>query len=229
MKKTQNIKRLKVVIFDWDNTLVESGTALIFCVNKVLEKYNLPEWEISKNKRDDRLSFRDNFPRIFGEDAEKAYQEYRKVYLQNVKNYISVFDGVYEIIDLFHKNNIPLVVMSNKDRLLLDFERDFLFKKGDFAKIVCGHEAKRDKPYADQLFYCLDGILNIEDINEESVWMIGDSPIDSDCAKASGVRAIRIGYPLWDCDNEDDDRISFFRNMHEFYEYIKKEHGEKWV
>ena len=228
MKKTQDIKKLKVVIFDWDNTLVESGSALVFCVNKILEKYNLPEWEISKNKRDDRLSFRDNFPRIFGENAVEAYREYRQVYLQNVKNMISVFDGVYDIINLFHQNNIPLVVMSNKDRLLLDFESDFLFKKEDFAKVVCGHEAKRDKPYADQLFYCLDGMLDVEKISEESVWMIGDSPIDSECAKNSGARAIRVGFPLWNEDDENDEKISYFKSMRELYEHIKRTYGETW-
>ena len=75
MSKTQNIKNLRVVVFDWDNTLVESRSALEFCVNQVLQKFELPEWKIIKEKRDDRLSFRDNFPLIFGDKAKEAYEK----------------------------------------------------------------------------------------------------------------------------------------------------------
>lgn len=228
MEKTQNIKNLRAVVFDWDNTLVESRSALEFCVNKVLKAYNLPEWNIVKKKRDDNLSFRDNFPLIFGDKAQEAYELYRKLYLENVRNLISLFDGVNELIALFQKNNIPLLIMSNKDRLLFDYEYKFFFNSNDFMRIVCGHEAEHDKPHSAQLFYGLQGILKKEEINEETVWVIGDSPVDSDCAKNSGAKAIRVGFPLWDCDNEDDEKISFFKNIRELYEHIKKTYGEKW-
>lgn len=228
MGKTQDIKNLRAVVFDWDNTLVESRSALEFCVNKVLQKYSLPEWKISKEKCDDNLSFRDNFPLIFGEKADEAYELYRRIYLENVKNFISVFDGVFELASLFKNNHIPLVIISNKDRLLFDFEYKFFFKNSDFIRIVCGHEAERDKPHADQLYYGLKGLIKKEEINEETVWVVGDSPVDSDCAKQSGARAIRVGFPLWECDNENDEKITFFKNIREFYEHIKEVYGEKW-
>ena len=229
MGKTQNIKNLRVVVFDWDNTLVESRSALEFCVNKVLKAYNLPEWKITKQKRDDTLSFRDNFPIIFGENAKEAYALYRKIYLENVKDFISVFDGVYELVELFKQNRIPLVIMSNKDRLLFDFEYKFFFFLNDFKRVVCGHEAERDKPHKEQLLFGLDGIIRQEDINEESVWIIGDSPVDSDCAKRAGARAIRVGFPLWDCDNENDEKITFFKNIRELFNYITEVYGERWT
>jgi len=229
MELEQDIKNLRVVVFDWDNTLVESRSALEFCVNKVLQKYNLPEWTIVKQKRDDSLSFRDNFPLIFGDKANEAYEFYRQIYLKNVKNFISLFDGVRELVDLFKNNRIPLVIMSNKDRLLFNFEYKFFFQDDDFIRVVCGHEAERDKPNSDQLFFGLNGLIKKEEISEETVWVIGDSPVDSDCAKNSGAKAIRVGYPLWDCDNENDEKIAFFKNIRELYEHIKRVHGEKWA
>ena len=229
MRLTQNIKNLKVVVFDWDNTLVESRSTLEFCVNQVLQKYNLPEWKISKEKRDDNLSFRDNFPLIFGENAVEAYELYRKIYLENVQNFITVFDGVFDLVNLFKNNRIPLVIMSNKDRLLFDYEYKFFFKDSDFVRIVCGHEAEHDKPHSAQLLYGLKNLIKKEDISEETVWVVGDSPVDSDCAKNSGAKAIRVGYPLWDCDNENDEKISFFKDIRELYEHIKKVYGEKWI
>lgn len=56
--------KLKIVIFDWDNTLAETRTPLIYAVNRVLKEYGLPEWKEVKKLRDNNLSFRDNFPRI---------------------------------------------------------------------------------------------------------------------------------------------------------------------
>ena len=35
-----NLKELKAAVFDWDNTLAESRTALVYCVNQVLQEYD---------------------------------------------------------------------------------------------------------------------------------------------------------------------------------------------
>ena len=56
-KYNLNIKKLKVAVFDWDNTLAESRTALVYSVNKVLKEYGLNDWEIEKQKRNNNLSF----------------------------------------------------------------------------------------------------------------------------------------------------------------------------
>ena len=50
-----DISKLQYVIFDWDNTLAESRSSLVAAVNQVLAEYNLPDWEISKEKRDCNL------------------------------------------------------------------------------------------------------------------------------------------------------------------------------
>ena len=88
------------------------------------------------------------------------------------------------------------------------------------------HEAPRDKPYPEQLFYTLNGIISKEKINAKTVWMVGDSQMDSMCAKSAGVRAVRIGSPIWDGIKEPEDGITFFANMREFYNYLLKETGE---
>lgn len=63
-----SLKSLKYVLFDWDNTLAESRTALVTVVNQVLAEYHMPNWDIVKKRRDAKLSFRDNFPNIFGDE-----------------------------------------------------------------------------------------------------------------------------------------------------------------
>ena len=71
--KSLSINELQTAAFDWDNTLAYSREALVFAINKILPQYNLPQWDEVKQKRNRRLSFRDNFPLIFGDNAEEAY------------------------------------------------------------------------------------------------------------------------------------------------------------
>ena len=75
-----------------------------------------------------------------------------------------------------------MMIMSNKDRRLMEIELPLLFDPQLFSRVVCGHEASRDKPYPEQIYYTLDGLLAPADITPERVWMIGDSPMDSKSA-----------------------------------------------
>ena len=68
-----DVSKLKHIVFDWDNTLVESRSSLVAAVDKVLAYYNLPSWDNVRHLRDCNLSFKDNFPRIFGDKADEAY------------------------------------------------------------------------------------------------------------------------------------------------------------
>ena len=83
-----SIDKLQVAAFDWDNTLAYSREALVYSINQILPLYNLPDWDVVKQQRNRNLSFRDNFPRIFGAQAEEAYEKYRAVYKNNAKRFL---------------------------------------------------------------------------------------------------------------------------------------------
>lgn len=214
------LDKLKVVLFDWDNTLAESRTPLVYAINKVLEEYHMPEWNVIKSCRDNDLSFKDNFPRIFGNKAGEAYDKYSKLYLKNVERLISTFEGVNEVLKFFKKHNIKVIIMTNKDRKLLDFELPLLFEAEIFDKVVAGHEAPRDKPYGEHALYALDGVLKNDEITPESVWIVGDSPQDSHCALAINAQAIRIGTSIWGDEQENNHNIVYFDTFCEFYQEL---------
>lgn len=218
-----DLKPLKYVIFDWDNTLVESRTCLVAVVNQVLAEYKMPNWDIVKNRRDPDLSFGDNFPQIFGPQlAEEAYERYAQIYATQAPSMVTTFPGVISVLEFFRRRNIPLLIVSNKDRRLLEMELPLLFKPEWFSRIICGHEAPRDKPYPDQLLYALDGWLKPQQITPQNVWMVGDSRQDNLCALAAHAQAIRIGQPIWEEEDCSDERIVFFKDFISFAEFLKK-------
>lgn len=213
-----DLNQLKVVIFDWDNTLAETRTALIYAINRVLEEYHLPEWKEAKKLRDNNLSFRDNFPRIFGDKADEAYAKYSQIYLQNVAGLISTFDCVLDVLSFLKKHNITIALMSNKDRKLLEHELPLLFETSFFDKIVCGHEAERDKPFPEQALHTLKDLIDENEINRNTVWIVGDSPQDSTCACQVNALPIRIGSSIWGDEGDFNKKILAYDNFCEFYQ-----------
>ena len=216
-----DISKLRAVLFDWDNTLAESRSSLVIAVNRVLKEYHLPEWEISKQKRDTNLSFKDNFPRIFGDKAYEAYERYREIYKSIAASRIIAFPSAKEVIEFFKSRGIILMIVTNKERCLLEYELPLLYKKEDFAKIVCGHEAPRDKPHGDQALFALKGFINREEISPETVWIVGDSPQDSNSALEINALPIRINRSIWGDEGQREDKIVYFSGFPEFLSALK--------
>ena len=214
-----DIGRVKVVAFDWDNTLAFSRENLQKSVNEILEEYGLPSWDKVCIKRNPRLSFADNFPLIFGAFAEEAYRDYCNVYVQNIPQYSKTQVKARETVMLLREKGIKTVIVTNKTRNLLEAELDFLYGKDLFDNIVCGHEAARDKPYPEQLEFAVRPF--VEQITSQTVWMIGDSLLDSDCALSAGACAIRIGEPIWKDKEGKNSRVIYFSDFMSFYEELK--------
>ncbi|MFV0626827.1 MAG: HAD family hydrolase [Alphaproteobacteria bacterium] len=189
---------LKYVLFDWDDTLAITRNVIVHSVEKVLAKYGLPKWEISRLKRDENLSFRDNFPNVFGTDlAKQAYEDYKVEYEKNVAHFIQKPKGSDEVLKKLKDNGIKLMIMTNKDRKLFEPEFSELYSPDLFEKIVCGHEAKKDKPFPEHGWKALEGFLNPEEISPQKVWVVGDSRQDLDCAVNMNALPILIGKPIW--------------------------------
>ena len=221
-----SIKDLQVVAFDWDNTLALTREALVRAINEVLHQQQMPNWEVVKQQRNPDLSFRDNFAVIFGDRAEEMYAKYREIYLQIAPQIVKVPDGATDILHLLQKKHIKVVIVSNKERELLLREKDYLYPLIEFDRIVCGHEAPRDKPHGEQLIYAVQGMVDV--INPQNVWLVGDSPMDSRCALSAGARAIRVGQPIWNSAESESEAatIDYFADFGEFYRALEAENHD---
>ena len=212
-----DVSKVKYVLFDWDNTLAESKTPLLFAIRQVLAEKSLPEWETYNNVRDNSISFRENFKNFFNGRADEIYERYVEIYLQNVERLISTFPKVQEVLDFLRKRNVLIMIMTNKDRRLLEFELPLLFNPKYFERIVCGCEAPLDKPHKEHVLFALNGYLLPEEIVRDNVWVVGDSPQDSSAALEAGALPIRIGKDIWhDCEVYSE-KIVYFKSFEEFY------------
>lgn len=193
-----HLDKLEVAVFDWDGTLINSRDAIIFSANKILQKADLANWHDLQQHIDSKLSFKKNFQNLLGEFSDYAWYEFCQIYEASFIALTSKFAGVNESLDFLKKQGVKLAIVTNKDRSLFTSEYQHYFPHNPFDIIVCGEEAPRDKPYPEHALYALNEVMDISDIDKHTVWFLGDSHQDFECARSIGAMPIVMGKNIHD-------------------------------
>jgi phosphoglycolate phosphatase len=179
-----------VILFDWDNTLVDSWSTIHEALNFLMAAMDKPLWKIEETRERVRLSLREAFPRIFEERWEEARDIYlarfREIHLQR----LTALPGRSELLERLFGEGIFLGVVSNKTGSLLRSEMDHIGWSALFGSVVGAGDAAIDKPDSAPVRLALEpsGVAP-----SEAVWFVGDTGIDMVCARNSGCIPILLG------------------------------------
>ncbi|HEY9080840.1 HAD family hydrolase [Magnetovibrio sp.] len=188
MNDTPN-SRPKAIIFDWDNTLVDSWLIIRDALNATFAEYDLPPWSLDETKVRVAKSMRDSFPELFGDAWEAAgktfYGHFESIHLDR----LTPLDNAAEALEQLSTLGIYLGVVSNKTGKLLRAEAKQLGWDKLFGQIVGATDAPRDKPAADPVIMALAG-SGIE--LGPDVWFAGDARIDMECALNAGCTPVLV-------------------------------------
>lgn len=181
--------RPRAILFDWDNTLVDSWPAIHDSLNFTFEAFGHQTWTLEQTHRRVRKSLRDSFPALFGECWEEAgevfYRRFGAIHLERLQP----FAGAGRMLEELKSSGIYLGVVSNKKGEYLRRETDHLGWDGLFGKVVGAMDAERDKPSADPVDLALDG----SGIGRGAhVWIAGDADIDMQCAFNAGCMPVLV-------------------------------------
>ena len=180
----------RAILFDWDNTLVDSWATIHEALNFLMRAMDKPEWSLADTHQRVRLSLRESFPQIFGERWEEARDIYldrfRAIHLER----LTALPGREAMLRSLAGWGIFLGVVSNKTGPLLRREVDRLGWSGFFGSIVGAGDAAADKPACEPVHLALtpSGIPA-----GEEVWLVGDTAVDIECAKNSGCVGVLLG------------------------------------
>ena len=177
------------ILFDWDNTLVDTWPAIHESLNMTMRYMQYPEWSLEQVKRDVKKSMRDAFPEIFGDRWEEASQHYQQSYRSIHLNNLLPLPGASEMLAAAYPH-IPLGVVSNKRGVSLRIEVPHVGWKNYFSVLVGAGDAARDKPNADPALMALEKLSIVPSPN---VWFVGDTTVDLECANAAGLTPILYG------------------------------------
>jgi phosphoglycolate phosphatase len=208
----------KAVLFDWDNTLVDTWPVIHQALHATYEEFGLTPWTLEEVKARVRKSMRDSFPEIFGPDWQQAASRYQHHYRSRHLDMLKPLPGAEAMLLALRERGLLLGVVSNKKGGNLRTEITHLGWKPLFEGIVGSDDAARDKPYPDPVHLALE-MLDLP--LGPDIWFVGDSDIDLDCAARTGMTAVLYGdYVL------DKPEFTPTHWMGFPYAHFAKDHGE---
>lgn len=190
MSTPSALARPRAILFDWDNTLVDSWATIHEALNLVMAAMGKPPWSLEETRRRVRLSLRESFPVHFGARWEEA----RDIYLDRFRaihlDRLAALPGCGELLRGLAAEKIFLGVVSNKTGALLRREAEQLGWSSYFGRLVGAGDAAVDKPDAAPVRLALEpsGIAA-----EDGVWFVGDTGVDMECAVNSGCVPVLLG------------------------------------
>lgn len=190
METLATLRPPRAILFDWDNTLVDSWGTIHEALNFLMRAMDKPEWSLADTKEKVRLSLRESFPLHFGERWEEARDIYldrfRAIHLERLRS----LPGRETLLRGLVEQGIYLGIVSNKTGELLRREVARLGWSGFFGSIVGAGDAPLDKPARDPVHMALapSGVAA-----GDEVWFVGDTAVDMECAENSGCVAVLLG------------------------------------
>ena len=186
----QDLARPRAILFDWDNTLVDSWTTIHEALNAVMAAMEKPLWSLRQTKERVRLSLRESFPLHFGDRWEEARRIYLDAFRAIHLDRLSPLPGRVELLRALAADGFFLGVVSNKTGALLRREAERIGWSELFGSVIGAGDAALDKPDAAPVALALEP-SGVEP--GDTVWLVGDTGIDMECAYNSGCIPVLLG------------------------------------
>ncbi len=187
---------MKVILFDLDGTLTDSGPGITACVQYALEKMGRPEPDLKKLEVFIGPPLMDQFMAYAGfskEEAEEATKYYRERYTKTGMFENSLYPGVEELLAYLKDQGCVLAVASSKPEPFVRQILEHFHLTGYFTEIVGaeleeGGISKKEEVIEEALKR-----LHMESSRQDVV-MVGDRCYDVLGAHACGIQCIGVAY-----------------------------------
>ena len=181
--------RPRAILFDWDNTLIDSWPTIVDALNATFEAFNMAPWTMIEAQARVAKSMRDSFPALFGDEwraaGEVFYERYAAIHVEMLRP----LSGAETMLNTLHCAGIHLCVVSNKKGDFLRSEVNHLGWGRFFSALVGALDAEIDKPDPKPA----DLALKPSGIERgPNVWFAGDADIDLEFAHNAGLTPILI-------------------------------------
>lgn len=187
------LKQYKVVIFDWDGTVMDSIGHIVTCIQAAATKYQLAVPDEQAVRDIIGMSLPNAFEQLFSVDALCLFDEFRESYKDNyhaAQNHHSpMYEHVNEVVQHLHARGTMLAVATGKGRNGLDSVLESSGLAEYFSYSRTSDEAQ-SKPHPDMLMQ----IMAFYGVNACDCVMIGDSVHDLNMAKNAQMDAIGVTF-----------------------------------
>ena len=186
----------KVYIFDLDGTLLDTLGDLAAAVNYALRTHGMPEHSIDDVRRFVGNGVRKLMERAIPDGAanpqfDETFATFRQYYMTHSLDTTRPYEGIPETLAVLKERGCRLAVVSNKMMAATQELCQHFFP--DTIEVAIGEneaEGIRKKPAPDTVFAALRQL----GVGEEGAVYVGDSDVDLETARQSGLPCISV---LW--------------------------------
>jgi phosphoglycolate phosphatase len=190
--KQQNKPVYKLIIFDWDGTLMDSTEIIARAIQDAAKDFDLKVPTTEEAKYVIGLGLADSmvhlFPNLSADGHKSIVDRFRIHYLEREFD-SPLYPGVKSMLGRLHADGCRLAIATGKARRGLDRVLDVTGLKQYFEVTRCADEGF-PKPHPDML----ERILDHTGTEKHETVMIGDTTHDLELAKNAGVDAIAVTY-----------------------------------
>jgi phosphoglycolate phosphatase len=185
-------KRYKLLIFDWDGTLMDSAAAISKSLQTACADLNLPVPTDEAARYVIGLGMSDALKHIQPQLPPSCYPQFLERYRDHFWRAdadTTLFKGVVESVDVLHKAGFLLAVATGKSRRGLDRALESTGLQRYFHATRCADEgfSKPDPGMLHQL-------LEATGATADQALMIGDTTHDMEMARSAGMSRLAAAY-----------------------------------
>lgn len=183
--------KYRVIVFDWDGTLIDSQSAIVECMQEASRELGLAIPERERASHVIGLGLQDAMRIVAPDLPAHRYPEFIDSYRRNFlarEDTMRPFPGMPELLGQL-KEERALAIATGKSRRGLDRALKATRLEGHFRASRCADET-RPKPHPAMLLELMEEL----GVDPEAALMIGDTSHDLQMALAAGVDAVAVTY-----------------------------------
>src|SRR5262249_52820092 len=109
-----DLERPRAILFDWDNTLVDTWPTIIECYRDTFAALGRVPWTDQEVRDRAHGSLRDVFPALFGADSERAEQVFYETFYRIHLERLAPLAGADRLLERAASLGCYVAVVSNK-------------------------------------------------------------------------------------------------------------------
>lgn len=180
----------KAVLFDWDNTLVDTELSTFHALNVIFRKFGKEQMTFEEFAKKPATSVRSSFKEIFSPDQYMEAEKFYALHSESLTSHVKPFLDAEPLLKWLKLHNILAGVVSNKEGNCLRKEISHLKWDHYFYCAIGSYDTAEDKPSSVPLLHALSQKSLTAGPN---IWFVGDSIVDMICAHQSNCLPVSIG------------------------------------
>ena len=182
-------RRIRLVIFDLDGTLIDAYQAVYESINFCLHAAGSPSISHEKIKRTVGWGDRHLLVTLLGETGiDKILRMYRQHHSQSLRRGSKLLPGALETLQALQEQGYLLAVASNRPTMFSRIVLRHLGIARYFKYVLCGDKVSRPKPYPDML----QQILRRFAVRPREALYVGDMTIDVEAGRRARVPTVAV-------------------------------------